>query len=122
MLIGLREKQLVLGALPAELTPENTADIQRIIDAVSAQIERPIRGWKSYNVYKPMNPPIHAPIYDLFAAGSAIPAGLSSMRLIEPEIMFRADRDLPARERRYGVPEIMETVRAVDGLTVMAWR
>jgi 2-keto-4-pentenoate hydratase len=122
MLIGLREKQLFLGALPADLTPENTADIQRIIDAVSAQIERPIRGWKSYNVYKPLNPPIHAPIYDLFTTGSAIPAELSSMRLIEPEIMFRADRDLPARERRYGVHEIMESVTAVVGFEVIGWR
>jgi 2-keto-4-pentenoate hydratase len=122
MLIDVRAKRSFLAALPAELTPQNTADIQRIIDSVSAQIERPIRGWKSYNIYKPMNPPVQAPIYDLFPAGSAIPADISPLRLIEPEIMFRVDRDLPARERRYGVHEIMESVTAVIGFEVIGSR
>lgn len=121
-LIGLRQKRLFLGSLPDELTPQNTGDIQRIIDAVSARIERPIRGWKSYNVYKPMNPPIHAPIYDLFPSGSEIPADLSPLRLIEPEIMFRVDRDIPARERQYDVHEIMESVTAVIGFEVIGSR
>ena len=103
MLVAVRERRIDLAALPEEVTPGNTADIQRIIDAVSARIDRPIRGWKSYNVYKPMNPPIQAPIYDLFPGGAEIPDDISPGRLIEPEIMFRADRDLPARERPYGV-------------------
>ena len=54
-----------------------------------------MRGWKTYTVYKPMNPPFYAPIYDVFASGAEIPAGISPHRLIEPEIMFRVDRDLP---------------------------
>jgi 2-keto-4-pentenoate hydratase len=122
LLIDVRAKRSFLGALPADVTPQNTADIQRIIDAVSARIERPIRGWKSYNVYKPMNPPVQAPIYDLFTTGSAIPAEISPLRLIEPEIMFRIERDLPARERRYGVHEIMEAVTAVVGFEVIGSR
>ena len=73
--------------------------MQRIIDAVSARIDRPIRGWKTYSVYKPMNPPVQAPIYDLFPSGATIPADISPARLIEPEIMFRVDTDLPPRER-----------------------
>jgi 2-keto-4-pentenoate hydratase len=122
MLVALREQRLAIGALPSELTPDNTADVQRIIDAVSARIDRPVRGWKSYTVYKPMNPPVHAPIYDRFPSGATIPADLSPGRLIEPEIMFRVDRDLPARERRYDVDEVMEAVTAVVGFEVIGSR
>jgi 2-keto-4-pentenoate hydratase len=121
-LIALREKRLALSGLPPEQTPETTQDIQRIIDAVSARIDRPVRGWKSYCVYKPMHPPMHAPIYDVFASGSQIPAEISPLRLIEPEIMFRVDRDLPARERNYDVSEISESVTAVVGFEVIGSR
>ena len=121
-LLVAAEGRVKLGGLPAEVTPENTADIQRIIDAVSARIDRPIRGWKTYTVYKPMNPPFSAPIYDLFPSGADIPAEISPSRLIEPEIMFRVDRDLPARERNYDVSEIMESVTAVVGFEVIGSR
>jgi 2-keto-4-pentenoate hydratase len=121
-LVALREQRLVLGGLPAEVTPDNTADIQRIIDAVSARITRPVRGWKTYTVYKPMNPPFFAPIYDVFPSGAEIPADISPMRLIEPEIMFRADSALPARERPYDVVEVMESVTAVIGFEVIGSR
>jgi 2-keto-4-pentenoate hydratase len=122
MLVAAREGRLVLGCLPAELTPENTADVQRIIDAVSDRIDRPIRGWKTYTIYKPMNPPFSAPVYDRFESGSEIPPDLSPGRLIEPEIMFRIDRDLPPRERHYDVAEIMESVTAVIGFEVIGSR
>jgi 2-keto-4-pentenoate hydratase len=122
MLVAAREKRLILTSLPEDVTPDNTADIQRIIDAVSARIDRPIRGWKTYSVYKPMNPPMQAPIYDWFASGSTIPAEISPSRLIEPEIMFRVDNDMPARERNYAVAEIMESVTAVVGFEVIGSR
>lgn len=122
MLVALREGRSQSSALPDEVTPENTVDIQRIIDAVSARIERPVRGWKSYTIYKPMNPPVQAPIYDRFPNGANIPAEISPARLIEPEIMFRVDQDLPARERHYEVVEIMESVTAVVGFEVIGSR
>jgi 2-keto-4-pentenoate hydratase len=122
MLVALREGRLVLAALPDDVTPENTEDVQRIIDAVSERVDRPTRGWKSYTVYKPMNPPFHAPIYDVFPSGAEIPAHISPARLIEPEIMFRVDRDLPARERNYMPAEIMERVTALIGFEVIGSR
>ena len=122
ILVGLREGRLVSSGLPAEFTPDNTADIQRIIDAVSERVDRPIRGWKSYTLYKPMNPPFCAPIYDLFPSGSEIPAHISPTRLIEPEIMFRVDRDLPARDHQYEVSEVMDSVTAVVGFEVIGSR
>jgi 2-keto-4-pentenoate hydratase len=122
LLVGAREGRVTLAGLPRELTPEHTADVQRIIDAVSARVDRPVMGWKTYTVYKPMQPPFHAPIYDLLLSGSEIPAGISPGRLIEPEVMFRADRDLPARDRPYGIGEIAGAVTAVVGFEVIGSR
>ena len=122
LLVAAREGTVVLAGLPADMTPDNTADIQRIIDAVSDRVDRPIRGWKTYTVYKPMNPPFSAPIYDRFASGAEIPAAISPGRLIEPEIMFRVDRDLPARDRNYDVTEIMDSVTGVVGFEVIGSR
>jgi 2-keto-4-pentenoate hydratase len=122
MLVALREQRLMLSGLPEEVTPDNTADIQRIVDAVSARIDTPVLGWKTYSVYKPMNPPVQAPIYDRFPSGATIPAGISPSRLIEPEIMFRVDNDMPARERQYDVTEVMESVTAVVGFEVIGSR
>jgi 2-keto-4-pentenoate hydratase len=121
-LIALREGRLAMAGLPAEVTPESTVDVQRIIDAVSARIDRPVRGWKTYTVYKPMHPPIYAPIYDLFPSGAEIPAEISPHRLIEPEIMFRVDRDLPRRDGNYDIAEIMDSVTAVVGFEVIGSR
>ena len=44
------------------------------------------------------------------------------MRLIEPEIMFRIDQELPARGRNYGIAQIMESVTAVVGFEVIGSR
>jgi 2-keto-4-pentenoate hydratase len=122
LLVAVREGRASIGALPPDLTPDCTADVQRIIDAVSAQVTRPVQGWKSYTIYKPMNPPIQAPIYDAFPNGAEIPAGISPGRLIEPEIMFRIDRSLPAQEHRYTIAEVMEAVTAVVGFEVIGSR
>jgi 2-keto-4-pentenoate hydratase len=122
LLVRARGGQVTLAGLPPELTPEHTADVQRIIDEVSASVDRPIMGWKTYVVYKPMQPPFHAPIYDLLPSGSEIPAGISPGRLIEPEVMFRADRDLPARDRPYAIDEIAGAVTAVAGFEVIGSR
>jgi 2-keto-4-pentenoate hydratase len=44
------------------------------------------------------------------------------MRLIEPEIMFRADRDMPPRAHQYEVAEVMDSVTAVVGFEVIGSR
>jgi 2-keto-4-pentenoate hydratase len=122
LLVAAREGRIALSGLPADVTPSNTADVQRIIDMVGDRVERPVRGWKTYTVYKPMNPPFSAPIYDVFPSGAEIPATISPMRLIEPEIMFRVDRDLPARDRPYDVVEVFDAVTAVVGFEVIGSR
>lgn len=122
LLVAARAGRVYLAGLPAELTPDTTVDMQRIIDAVTDQVDRPIRGWKAYCLYKPMNPPVCAPVYDVLTCGAEIPATISPARLIEPEIMFRADRDLPARDDKYSVAEVMESVTAVVGFEVIGSR
>ncbi len=122
MLLAAREGQLALAGLPSEVTPDNLADVQRVINAVSAQIDAPVRGWKTYCLYKPMQPVFYAPIYEVLPSGSDIAADVSPGRLIEPEIMFRIDRDLPPRDRQYDVLEILEAVTAVIGFEVIGSR
>jgi 2-keto-4-pentenoate hydratase len=122
LLIDARAGRRALAALPAEVTPEHTADMQRIINAVSARIDRPIGGWKVYTLYKPMNPPVYAPVYDVLPDGAEIPAAISPARLIEPEIMFRVDRDLSARDARYSVDEVADAVTAIVGFEVIGSR
>jgi 2-keto-4-pentenoate hydratase len=122
LLIDARAGRRALAALPAAVTPEHTGDMQRIINAVSDRIDRPIGGWKVYTLYKPMNPPVYAPIYDVFPDGAAIPAAISPARLIEPEIMFRVDRDLPPRSARYAVDEIADAVTAIVGFEIIGSR
>jgi 2-keto-4-pentenoate hydratase len=122
MLVALREGRSDVKVFPADLVPANTIDVQRIIDAVSGRIGRPVRGWKTYTVAKNLNPPFIAPVYEVFPDGSNIPAEFSPERLIEPEIMFRVDRDLPARDKNYGLIEIMDSVSAVVGFEVLCSR
>jgi 2-keto-4-pentenoate hydratase len=122
LLLDVRAGRLALAGLPEELTPANTADVQRIINLVSEHIDAPVRGWKTYTVYKPMHPPIYAPIYELYPSGSRIPADISPHRLIEPEIMVRVDRALPARDQNYDVLEIMQAVTAIVGFEVIGPR
>ena len=74
MLVAAREKRLALAGLPAELTPDNLADVQRVINAVSTRLDSPVRGWKTYCLYKPMQPVFYAPIYDLLPSGADIEA------------------------------------------------
>lgn len=122
ILLDQRHNGRSLDDLPDDLIPEQTGDIQRIIDATNAAIDRPVLGFKIYAVYKPMNPPLLAPIYDLLHDGATIPTSLSPLRLIEPEIMFRADHDLPARARHYDITEIREAVTAHVGFEVIGSR
>lgn len=122
ILLQLRRKESALEDLPERLIPTTTTDIQRIIDATNARIERPVRGWKIYCVYKPMQPIFYAPIYDVIDNGGEIPAPPSSLRLIEPEIMFRVDRALPVREAKYGHAELSECLTAVVGMEVVGGR
>jgi len=51
-----------------------------------------------------------------------LPWSCSAGLLIYGKIMFRADRDIPARERRYDIHEVMESVTAVVGFEVIGWR
>jgi 2-keto-4-pentenoate hydratase len=122
LLLAARAGRIKLPQLPGELTPQNTVDIQRIIAAVSADIDRPVRGWKIYTVYKNQNPPFWCPIYDVFPNGARLPLELAPDRLVEPEIIFRADRDFRVRDCNYSLTEVLEGVTAHVGFEILAPR
>jgi 2-keto-4-pentenoate hydratase len=122
MLLSARNDGAKFPQLPDEVTPQNTTDIQRIIDSVSARIDRAARGWKIYTVYRNQDPPFWCPVYDVFPSGAELPVDFAPDRLLEPEIMFRAERDFPARDRNYGVTEILESVTAHVAFEILAPR
>lgn len=122
ILLDLRANGRLMDDLPPELVPEATADIQRIIWRVNQEIAHPVVGWKIYSVFKPMQPVFFSPIYDRIKNGGNIPAGISPLRLIEPEIMFRCDIDIPPREKKYSHVELSEMVTAVVGMEVIGAR
>jgi 2-keto-4-pentenoate hydratase len=123
LLLASREGRIELEQLPSEVTPQNTTDVQRIIDSVMPRVDLPIKGWKIYSVYRPMYPVFLAPIYHVLETGSEVPTEYAShKRLVEPEIMFRIDRDLPPRDEQYDPVEIIESVTPVVSFEILRSR
>jgi 2-keto-4-pentenoate hydratase len=121
-LLALRRGEIEADDLPEPLIPETTADIQAIIDATNARIHRPVRGWKIYCVYKPMQPIFYTPIYDVIENGGVVPTTISPLRLIEPEIMFRVIAPMPRREAKYSHSELSNYLTAIVGMEVIGSR
>jgi 2-keto-4-pentenoate hydratase len=122
LLLDLRSGAVEMDDFPADLLPQTTPDVQRVLDLVREGIDRPVCGWKVYTAAKNLNPPFVCPLYDIFDNGALVPARFSPELITEPEIMFKAVRDLPARSRNYSIPEIMESVTAVIGYEVLGSR
>jgi 2-keto-4-pentenoate hydratase len=117
--LAQRKRETSLSDLPDDLIPETTADVQRIINATNLHFPQPVKGWKIYTVYKPMQPVFFTPIYDVFEDGATLTSRYSKLRLIEPEIMFRVDKPLPPREKKYSHAEVMDSVTAIIGMEVI---
>jgi 2-keto-4-pentenoate hydratase len=73
-------------------------------------------------VYKNQNPPFWCPIYEVHSSGVTLPLADYPDRLVEPEIVFRAARDLSHRDGNYDVVEVLESVVAHVGYEVLAPR
>jgi 2-keto-4-pentenoate hydratase len=122
LLLDLRSGATEADDFPAELIPQSTLDVQRILDLVREALDRPARGWKVHSANRGLNPPFVCPVYDVFDNDASIPRAMSPELIAEPEIMFKAVRDLPASDRNYSIPEIMEAVTAVIGCEVLRSR
>src|SRR3546814_12980551 len=61
-------------------------------------------------------------MFNLLRSGDHITADMSRIRIWEPEIVFRANRDLPPRAEPYAYEEVALAVDAVPPIAFLAFR
>src|SRR3546814_20552578 len=76
----------------------------------------------SSDLFKATQPNLFAPIFNILPNGSPISSEVANLHLIEPEILFRAERDLPPREEAYSYAEVASAVVAVPAFEFLATR
>jgi 2-keto-4-pentenoate hydratase len=114
--------------LPEACRPQNTADVNAIVDAVTAELTVPggetIGGWKIGFVYSPRQKPMICPLFvsRLFRSPARVPLSLTPSRRIEPEISFRLTRDLAPRAAPYRPDEVADALVACPSLEIIDTR
>jgi 2-keto-4-pentenoate hydratase len=107
-----------LPELPSECRPRTMADGMQIQDAVVAELDFPLGGWKvgctsrHAQRYLKITQPIAGRVFAtrMFDSGVALPCGL---RGIEGEFAFVLGRDLPPRGKPYTQAELRAAVAAL---------
>lgn len=124
LFVEARRSGKPLRELPAQCKPASTADVNAIVDAVSAQLDEAIGGWKIGFVYSPRQKPFICPMFAsrLFASPARVPLSLTPSLRIEPEISFRLTRDLPPRRSPYKPQEVAEALVACASLEIVDTR
>jgi 2-keto-4-pentenoate hydratase len=108
----------VSDRLPTETMPASRRDAYAVQALIEKRSARPRFGWKIAATSKAgqahigIGGPIAGRLIAerAFEDGAALVFGRNRMRVAEPEFAFRFARDLPARERPYGVDETMAAV------------
>ena len=113
-----------LRELPAACKPTNAADVNAIVDAVTARLDETIIGWKIGFLYSPRQKPLICPLFKsrVFDSPARVPLSLTPSRSIEPEISFRLIRDLGPRAAAYTVEEVAAAVVACASLEIIDTR
>ncbi len=124
LFVAARKTGIPIRELPPACKPLNTADVNAIIDAVTALLDEPIGGWKIGFAYSPRQRPYICPLFDarLFKSPARVPLALTPDLKIEPEISFRLLADLPARAKPYRFAEVAEVVVACPSLEIVDTR
>jgi 2-keto-4-pentenoate hydratase len=107
-----------LAALPEDCRPRALDDGYAIQDAMAAHAGKAVVGWKLAVTSQAgqrrlgISEPLAGRLFDGFVLddNARLDAGPMSMRVVEPEFAFRLGRDLPPRERAYGMDEVMAAV------------
>lgn len=124
LFVEARKAGAPIKSLPERCRPANAADINAIVEAVTAQIDETIVGWKVGFLYSPRQKPLICPLFDsrVFASPAKVPLALTPALLMEPEVSFRLLRDLPARKAPYAYEEIAEAVEACPSIEIIDTR
>ncbi|MTD53293.1 hypothetical protein [Amycolatopsis pithecellobii] len=107
---------------PEDCSPASFFDVQMILDGLIDRLGRPVQGWKLYFPFKAGQPNLVAPIFTVLPSGAHITTDLSRLRIWEPEIVFRAKKDLPPRERPYTYEEVAQATEAAPAIEFLATR
>ena len=121
LLMEAREGTRTLGELPESCRPRNLGDSQLIIDQLHRLRGIPAAGWKVFIPYKPMHPPVVAPIYDVLQSGGTF-SQKNPPRRIEAEVVFRASSDLPGRQAPYAFEEAAAALVAAPAFEILQSR
>jgi 2-keto-4-pentenoate hydratase len=124
LFVEARRTGAPIRELPLECKPSSVEDANAIIDAVTSQLNESIGGWKIAFVYMPRQKPFICPMFSsrLFRSPARVPLSLTPARLIEPEISFRLQHDLPPRAVAYRPAEVAEAVVACPSLEMVDTR
>ena len=114
--------------LPAHCRPSSAAEVNAIVDAVTDELVardgETIVGWKIGLLYSPRQRPMICPLFAsrVFSSPARVPRSITSACLIEPEISFRLQSDLPLRARPYRAWEVAEVLVACASLEMIDTR
>jgi 2-keto-4-pentenoate hydratase len=124
LFVEARRTGRLIPELPEACRPANTADVNAIIDEVTAQLDETVGGWKIGFVYSPRQKPVICPVFDsrLFRSPARVPLSLTPGLNIEPEISFRLTQDLPPRANPYRPAEVADAVIACPSLEIVDTR
>src|SRR3546814_5728898 len=122
LIASLYRGETTLERLPEACRPKSIADAQQILSELPKSLDRPVQGYKCYFPFKATQPNLFAPIFNILPNGSPITSEVANLHLIEPEILFRAERDLPPREEAYSYEEVASAVVAVPAFEFLATR
>ncbi len=128
LFVAARRTGHPMPPLPESCRPANAADVNAIVDAVTAELVandgETIGGWKIGFLYSPRQKPMICPLFHsrLFASPAPVPATVTAACLIEPEISFRLVRDLPARAAPYRADEVAAALVACPSLELIDTR
>jgi 2-keto-4-pentenoate hydratase len=124
LLVEARRTGRRIAELPRDCKPATAADANQIIDAISEALDEAVAGWKITFLYKPREKPFRCPLFAsrVFASPAQIPQSLTPSLCIEPEVTFRATRDLPPRAAVYRAEEVATAVEACPSFEVVDTR
>ncbi len=124
LFVEARRSGKPLEKLPEPCRPETAADCNAIVDAVTAQLDETVVGWKIGFLYAPRQKPLICPLFAsrVFASPARVPLSLTPSRRMEPEICFKLLRDLPPRAAAYTAEEVANAALACPAIEIIDTR
>lgn len=111
-----------LPKFPDSCAPKSIADAQQILTELALRMDQPVVGWKLYFPFKATETNLYAPIFNVYPSGTPITAKMANMRKIEPEIVYRAERDFPPQTAPYTFEDVAAGVSAIPAFEFLGSR